>query len=65
MKNKISHKKALLCSSLLNVLSKVTAHESRRIPVSKLKDFEQITDTKKGKNPLTRIILGIKPSQKQ
>ena len=48
MKNKISHKKALLCSSLLNVLSKGTAHESRRIPVSKLKDFEQITNIKKG-----------------
>ena len=37
MRNKIRHKKALLCGSVLNVFSKGTAHESRKIPVSNLK----------------------------
>ena len=37
MRNKIRHKKALLCGSLLKVFSKGTVLESRRIPVSNLK----------------------------
>ena len=36
-RNKISHKKAVLCGSLLKVVSKGTAHESRTIPVPNLK----------------------------
>ena len=31
----------------------------------KSKDFECIADTNKNKNQLTRIILGVKPTQKQ
>ena len=41
------HKKAFLCGSLLKSFSKGTAHESQKIPVPNLKDFEQITDTNK------------------
>ena len=37
VRNKIRHKKAILCRSLPKVFSKGTAHESRRIPVSNLK----------------------------
>ena len=37
MRNKIRHKKALLCGNLLKVFGEDTAHESRRIPVSNLK----------------------------
>ena len=37
MRNKMSHKKAVLCGSLLKGFSKGTAHESRRIPVLNLK----------------------------
>ena len=36
MRNKIKHKKALLCVSLFKVFSKGTVHESRKIPVSNL-----------------------------
>ena len=36
MRNKIRHKKAILCDTL-KIFSKGTAHESRRIPVSNLK----------------------------
>ena len=37
MRNKIRHKKAILCVSLLKVFSKGTARESRMTPVSNLK----------------------------
>ena len=37
MRNKVRHKKAILCGTVLKAFSKGIAHESRRIPVSSLK----------------------------
>ena len=64
MRNKIRHKKAILCGSALKDFSKGTAHKSRRIPVSNLKTLREQLIQIKGKNKLTKIILWIKPSKK-
>ena len=61
MRNKMRHKKAILCGSLLKVFCKGTAHESRRIPVLNLKTFTEELIAIKDKNRLTRIILWINP----
>ena len=57
--------KTILCGSLPKAFSKGTAHESWSIPVSNLKTLRGKLIQVKAKNKLTRIILWIKPSQKE
>ena len=53
MRNKIRHKIAILCGSLLKAFNKGTAHESRMIPVSNIKTLSRQLIQVKSKNPLT------------
>ena len=57
MRNKMRHKKAILCGSLLKVFCKGTAHESRRIPVLNLKTFTEELIAIKDNNFMDKILI--------